>query len=97
MASESPGGLLADVSRNRLAYAERLELEDALGKTTGSEPRVTVLGHLQRGGTPTAFDRWLAKWRARRCSSASDRPARMPCMVGEEPRSPRSPNESRAN
>ncbi len=25
-----------------------------------SETRVTVLGHLQRGGTPTAFDRWLA-------------------------------------
>jgi ATP-dependent phosphofructokinase / diphosphate-dependent phosphofructokinase len=27
---------------------------------TGSETRVTVLGHLQRGGTPTPFDRWLA-------------------------------------
>jgi 6-phosphofructokinase 1 len=26
----------------------------------GYESRVTVLGHLQRGGTPTAFDRWLA-------------------------------------
>jgi phosphofructokinase-like protein len=26
----------------------------------GIESRVTVLGHLQRGGTPTAFDRWLA-------------------------------------
>jgi phosphofructokinase-like protein len=26
----------------------------------GFESRVTVLGHLQRGGTPTAFDRWLA-------------------------------------
>jgi 6-phosphofructokinase 1 len=25
-----------------------------------AETRVTVLGHLQRGGTPTAFDRWLA-------------------------------------
>jgi len=24
------------------------------------ETRVTVLGHLQRGGTPTPFDRWLA-------------------------------------
>ncbi len=24
------------------------------------ETRVTVLGHLQRGGSPTAFDRWLA-------------------------------------
>ena len=26
----------------------------------GAETRVTVLGHLQRGGIPTAFDRWLA-------------------------------------
>ncbi len=26
----------------------------------GYESRVTVLGHLQRGGSPTAFDRWLA-------------------------------------
>jgi 6-phosphofructokinase 1 len=26
----------------------------------GFESRITVLGHLQRGGTPTAFDRWLA-------------------------------------
>jgi 6-phosphofructokinase len=26
---------------------------------TGFETRVTVLGHLQRGGTPTAFDRVL--------------------------------------
>jgi len=27
---------------------------------TGSEARTVVLGHIQRGGTPTAFDRWLA-------------------------------------
>jgi 6-phosphofructokinase 1 len=27
---------------------------------TGLETRVTVLGHLQRGGSPTAFDRILA-------------------------------------
>ncbi len=26
----------------------------------GFETRVTVLGHLQRGGTPSPFDRWLA-------------------------------------
>lgn len=26
----------------------------------GVESRVTVLGHLQRGGSPTAYDRWLA-------------------------------------
>ena len=37
---------------------------DTLGKEiekrTGYETRVTVLGHIQRGGTPTAFDRVLA-------------------------------------
>lgn len=31
-----------------------------IGKATGLETRVTVLGHLQRGGSPTAFDRVLA-------------------------------------
>ncbi len=29
-------------------------------ESQGFEARVTVLGHLQRGGSPTAFDRWLA-------------------------------------
>ncbi|HEX2192636.1 MAG TPA: 6-phosphofructokinase [Acidimicrobiales bacterium] len=39
-----------------IAYyvAEQIE------KRTGFETRVTVLGHVQRGGTPTAFDRVLA-------------------------------------
>jgi len=32
----------------------------ALEQLTGKETRVTVLGHLQRGGSPSAFDRWLA-------------------------------------
>ena len=27
---------------------------------TGAESRAVVLGHVQRGGTPTPFDRWLA-------------------------------------
>jgi phosphofructokinase-like protein len=27
---------------------------------TGKEARAVVLGHIQRGGTPSAFDRWLA-------------------------------------
>jgi len=29
-------------------------------RRTGTEARTTVLGHVQRGGTPTPFDRWLA-------------------------------------
>jgi 6-phosphofructokinase 1 len=35
-------------------------LADELQARTGIESRVTVLGHIQRGGTPTAFDRVLA-------------------------------------
>ena len=31
-----------------------------ISSLTGKESRVVVLGHLQRGGTPTAFDRMLA-------------------------------------
>jgi len=34
-------------------------LGDEIEKRTGFETRVTVLGHIQRGGTPTAFDRVL--------------------------------------
>jgi ATP-dependent phosphofructokinase / diphosphate-dependent phosphofructokinase len=37
---------------------ERLAAE--IEKRTGKEARTTVLGHIQRGGTPTAFDRVLA-------------------------------------
>jgi phosphofructokinase-like protein len=35
-------------------------LAKEIEKRTGSESRAVVLGHIQRGGTPTAFDRWLA-------------------------------------
>ena len=36
------------------------QIAPILEELTGFETRVTVLGHLQRGGTPTAFDRVLA-------------------------------------
>jgi 6-phosphofructokinase 1 len=35
-------------------------LESEIARRTGKEARATVLGHVQRGGTPTAFDRVLA-------------------------------------
>ncbi len=35
-------------------------LETEIERRTGYETRTTVLGHIQRGGTPTAFDRVLA-------------------------------------
>ena len=34
----------------------RQVLEERLGEDT----RVTILGHVQRGGTPSAFDRWMS-------------------------------------
>ena len=34
----------------------RTLLEDELGEDT----RITILGHVQRGGAPSAFDRYLA-------------------------------------
>jgi len=36
------------------------QLEREIEHRTGFETRTTVLGHIQRGGTPTAFDRVLA-------------------------------------
>ena len=38
--------------------ADRLAQE--IEGRTGKEARAVVLGHIQRGGSPTAFDRWLA-------------------------------------
>ena len=35
------------------------QLAELIEKATGFETRATVLGHIQRGGTPTAFDRVL--------------------------------------
>jgi 6-phosphofructokinase 1 len=36
------------------------QVAQAIEERTGHESRSVVLGHLQRGGAPTAFDRWLA-------------------------------------
>lgn len=35
-------------------------LAHEIEERTGKEARAVVLGHIQRGGTPSAFDRWLA-------------------------------------
>ncbi|MGH3941351.1 MAG: 6-phosphofructokinase [Pseudonocardiaceae bacterium] len=35
-------------------------LADEIARRTGAESRAVVLGHIQRGGTPTAYDRVLA-------------------------------------
>ncbi|MEL4504744.1 6-phosphofructokinase [Luteococcus sp. H138] len=36
----------------------RQTLEERLGE----DARVTILGHVQRGGTPSAYDRWASTW-----------------------------------
>ncbi len=42
-------------------YTDRtLELSQQLEEMTGLESRITILGHLQRGGTPSAADRLMA-------------------------------------
>jgi phosphofructokinase-like protein len=59
------GGKRSLIEEAREGYVERLggmgaQVSDALGALTGKETRYVVLGHLQRGGTPTSFDRALA-------------------------------------
>ncbi len=49
-----------------------LALSDELEQRTGLESRVTILGHLQRGGTPSAADRLLATRLGAACASAID-------------------------
>lgn len=36
------------------------KIAELIEKNTSMETRVVILGHLQRGGTPTHFDRWLS-------------------------------------
>ena len=37
-----------------------IEIGKQIHETIGLDPRVTILGHIQRGGTPTARDRVMA-------------------------------------
>ena len=49
-----------------------LALSDELERRTNLESRVTILGHLQRGGTPSAADRLLATRLGAACADAID-------------------------
>ncbi len=58
-------GKRALVEEAREGFVERLggmgaQVAEALGGACGKETRSVVLGHLQRGGAPTSFDRVLA-------------------------------------
>jgi 6-phosphofructokinase 1 len=59
------GGELMVVERRRVGHVERLggiasQVAEVIAERTGKETRTLVLGHLQRGGSPTTFDRLLA-------------------------------------
>ncbi len=59
------GGRASVMKAGDDAHVERLggagaRVATALEELTGKESRYVVLGHLQRGGSPTAFDRTLA-------------------------------------
>lgn len=56
---EATGQVDAFGHQRMVARALGDRLAEALGKLTGIEARALVLGHLQRGGPPTAFDRIL--------------------------------------
>jgi len=56
---ETIGGEKDDFGHVRLGGIG-VQLEQEVERRTGFETRATVLGHIQRGGTPTAFDRVLA-------------------------------------
>jgi ATP-dependent phosphofructokinase / diphosphate-dependent phosphofructokinase len=56
---ETIGGGVDEFGHARLGGIGQL-LEREIEERTGYETRATVLGHIQRGGTPTAFDRVLA-------------------------------------
>jgi 6-phosphofructokinase 1 len=50
--------MMEDVENYRATHS--IKLAEKLEELTGIESRVTILGHLQRGGTPSSFDRILA-------------------------------------
>ncbi|MFF6932354.1 ATP-dependent 6-phosphofructokinase [Streptomyces sp. NPDC008312] len=64
-AAPATGGMiLKDDSHDSFGHVRLSGVGEWLAKEierrTGKEARTTVLGHVQRGGTPSAFDRWLA-------------------------------------
>ncbi|KAE8354402.1 phosphofructokinase 2 [Aspergillus coremiiformis] len=45
---------------NNLSHISSSAVKDILSKRLGLDTRVSVLGHIQRGGSPCAYDRWLS-------------------------------------
>lgn len=62
--------VLAQIEREHIDNT--LSLSGKLEKLTGLESRITILGHLQRGGTPSAADRILATRLGTACADLVD-------------------------
>ncbi len=58
--AESHAGAGTDAFGHARLGGIAVDLERGIEERTGYESRMTILGHVQRGGTPTAFDRVLA-------------------------------------
>ncbi|AQP49491.1 6-phosphofructokinase [Tessaracoccus flavescens] len=53
--------IVAEGAADREGHAITAErIQGVLRDLTGEEARITILGHVQRGGTPSAYDRWMA-------------------------------------
>jgi 6-phosphofructokinase 1 len=82
---ETIGGETDDFGHVRLGGIGQ-QLEREIERRTGYEARATVLGHVQRGGTPTAFDRVLAtRLGLKAIDAAADRKwGMMPALRGND-------------
>ncbi|MCX6401174.1 MAG: 6-phosphofructokinase [Propionibacteriales bacterium] len=62
--ADGTGMILASGEKDAFGHVRLGGIGDRLASEiehrTGKEARAVVLGHIQRGGTPSAFDRWLA-------------------------------------
>lgn len=53
--------LVAEGARDRHGNPIRAEqVKNLLAERLGEDTRVTILGHVQRGGSPSAYDRWMS-------------------------------------
>ena len=52
-----------------------MELKEEIEKRTGNDTRVSILGHTQRGGTPSAVDRIMASCMGK---------AAVDCIIGNQ-------------
>jgi 6-phosphofructokinase 1 len=88
------GGEMSVLKRSAAGYVERLggignKVGEEIARSTKMDVRVTVLGHIQRGGSPSPFDRNLATRFGVAAVEliAQNRFGRMVCLKGTEIRS----------